>query len=693
MPEFEILAPAGNLDTLTCAINNGADAVYIGGQAFSARKNAVNFTNEEIEKAVMYAHRYDAKVYVTVNTLIYDSEFDELYKFIDFLYTCGVDALIIQDLGVLALVKRCFRDFEVHASTQMTIHNVEGARIAKELGFKRVVLSRELTFEEIKRISQSVDIELEVFVHGALCMSYSGQCLMSSFIGGRSGNRGDCAQPCRLPYTLMSADGSKLSEKEKYLLSLKDLCLVDEIAALADCGVKSLKIEGRMKSAEYVSVVTSVYNKYRQGDKVAADDYATLENIFSRSGFTKGYPEGKTGRHMLNYEKNNDNVYNNISKDVRELADNLKNKRHAPIEFTAKACVKMGKPMELTVCAKDKTVTLTGSINAERAVNVAITKDRLIEQIGKSGSTPFALAGAEIDVDPGVSLPVKEVNNLRRDALTLLDEKICTSYRKSPAIKLTAKKIEGKIYDKINLHAEVRTMEQLKSAINAGFDKILIPYGLYANHKDIIDNMGQDFAVVLPSIVRDNRRIDMSILSGEVYASNLSQLAMCGEKKVNANYNINAFNSSSLDFLKELGVNTVCISPEMNLKELSAMTASLDKEIIIYGRLTLMTVQNCVIKSAIGSCGCTDNHYLLRDRKAVCFPLFADKASCTNTICNSLPLYMADKLDAFPTQGISAMRFIFTTENAKDISNIYRMYANREKASFDFTRGHYFRGV
>ena len=466
MPEnnLEILSPAGSLDTLVCAVNNGADAVYIGGQSFSARKNAANFTNEEITSAVKYAHLYGRKVYVTVNTLVYDGELNDLYDFVAFLYEAGVDALIIQDLGVLSLVKKYFPDFEVHASTQMTIHNIEGARLAKEQGFSRVVLSRELTFGEIKAISDAVDIELEVFVHGALCMSYSGQCLMSSFIGARSGNRGDCAQPCRLPYTLVSDKGKILGESNKYLLSLKDLCLIDEIEELKNCNVKSLKIEGRMKSSEYVSLVTHMYDKYRNGGKVAKEDYEALRNIFSRSGFTKGYLSGDCGRGMLNYNANNDKVYDNISADVHALAKELMKVKPEPIICDARAKINLGRPMMLEVSAKGRTVSLTGEIPVEKAISVPLTEERIASQIAKSGSTAFEIGNIDIDLDSSVSLPIREINNLRREALELLKKELSPQKTRQTKAQFKLPEKQKNAPCKITYNAEVRNLSQAEGA-------------------------------------------------------------------------------------------------------------------------------------------------------------------------------------------------------------------------------------
>ncbi len=692
MAEFEILAPAGNLDTLICAINNGADAVYIGGQNFSARKNAVNFTNEEIHKAVEYAHLFGAKVFVTVNTLVYDCEFTELIDYIAFLYSAGVDALIIQDLGVLSVIKEHFPDFELHASTQMTVHNIAGAKIAKKLGFKRVVLSRELTFEEIKNISESVDIELEVFAHGALCMSYSGQCLMSSFIGARSGNRGDCAQPCRLPYTLMTSDGKAVSEKDRYLLSLKDLCLVEKMDELKKCGVKSLKIEGRMKSAEYVSVVTSIYDKYRHGGEVEKSDLLSLENIFSRSGFTRGYLEGNTGRHMLNYEKNNDDVYKNISSDIKHLADSLKKKKtHAPVVFDAQVKIMLDKPIELIVTALSRTVSVKGSVDAQKALNVPLTKERISEQIGKTGSTPFALGSIEIDMEEGISLPVKEINAVRRDALSLLQAEITKTDREPVSVNFKTKAKALKAEDKVSFNAQVKTLKQMYCAIDAGFNRVLVPYSLYVKNKVEIDAISHDICVVLPVVTRDNVPIDIHSIKRDVYASNISHLDCDLQGRIYADYTLNAFNSYTTDVLKSFGVDRVCLSPELNLRDVSSVSSEMEKEIIVYGRLPLMTVQNCIVKSSLDSCGCKTGYYLLKDRKGMLFPVFTDKGVCTNTIHNSLPIYMADKLDLVEKSGVSNMRFVFTTEKEDEIYRIYHMYQNAIKPDFEFTRGHYFR--
>ncbi len=689
---FEILSPAGSLDTLICAVNNGADAVYIGGQCFSARKNAVNFTNDEIVSGIKYAHLHESKVYVTVNTLIGDSEFNELYSFIAFLYEAGADALIIQDLGVMRLVRECFPDFPIHASTQMTIHNIEGARFAKELGFSRVVLSRELTFGEIKNISENVDIELEVFVHGALCMSYSGQCLMSSFIGGRSGNRGACAQPCRLPYTLLDRNKKPLSQKEKYLLSLKDLCLVDDLETLSECNVKSLKIEGRMKSAEYVSVVTSVYDKYRNGGKVKNEDMSLLENIFSRNGFTKSYLYGSTGRSMLNYCENNDKVYSNISTKVHDTASELIRKPHLPIDISVKAELKIVKPMKLTMEAKGKTVSVMGQVSAEEAVKVPITPERIEAQLTKLGNTPFRAVDVKIDAEENISIPIREINELRRIGTEKLEEELSFSGREPVYTKFSLPEAKTNGKTKPNLNVQIRTMEQFDCAVRNGADKILIPYTLYVNNKKHIDTSKVKTAVVLPSISRDIFPIDTGLLPEEVYVSNISQLSI-KDRKINADFALNTYNSSAIKFMADIDVGSVCVSPELNIVSVKKLAKFLPIEVVSYGRIPLMTMQNCVVKSSFDKCGCGDDYYLLKDRKGAFFPLVAEKGPCINTVYNSLPIYMSDRMDELIGCGIEAHRFNFTVETGEEADRIFAKFKNGEKADFDFTRGHYYRGV
>lgn len=688
---FELLAPAGNFETLKSAVANGADAVYIGGRAFSARRSAVNFSNGEIAEAVRFAHLYGAKVYAAVNTLVHDSELGEVFEFIKFLYEIGIDALIVQDLAVVRMVREYFGDLPIHASTQMTVHNAEGVKAAQRLGFCRVVLSRELSFEEIKNIHKETDAELEVFVHGALCMSYSGQCLMSSFIGCRSGNRGACAQPCRLPYSLYDANGRCIA-REKYLLSLKDLCLADEISKLTDCGVSSFKIEGRMKSAEYVSAVTFIYNKYRNGAKVTDADMNVLKNIFSRSGFTKGYLFNRTGREMLNYNKSNDDVYSAMDKSVLKFASELKDREIDKKVIDVSVEVVLGECAKAVFSCAGTSVRITGNVTAERAVNVPLDMQRLERQFAKTGNTPFSLGKFEAEIGENVSLPISEINDIRRRGIEKLTRALSLSERESNA-RFSVRSCPEKTFDNISYRASVLTAEQAKAALDTGFDKVLIGYNLYRKNKKYFDGIGDKTAVVLPVIARDNREDIGKIEVSEVYVSNVSQLFSFENLCVSANYTMNVFNSQALAELADLGVERICLSPELNLHQIDAVSDFAKKELIIYGRVPLMTIQNCAVKSACGKCCCTDNGYVLKDRKGAKFPLFADKSSCTNTIYNSSPVYMADRLSEIPMHGTDSLRFIFTEEKPCEIENIFDKYKRELPFDGDFTRGHYYRGV
>ncbi len=688
---FEILSPAGNFEILKSAVLNGADAVYIGGKSFSARKNAANFSDDEIAEGVRFAHLYGAKVYAAVNTLIRDSELKSAFEFIKYLYEVGVDALIIQDLAIVKTVKKHFPDFPIHASTQMTVHNIAGVRAAEKLGFSRVVLSRELSFEEIENISKNTDAELEVFVHGALCMSYSGQCLLSSFIGSRSGNRGACAQPCRLPYSLFD-NGGKCIVKDKYLLSLKDLCLVDEIETLKKCGVASLKIEGRMKNEDYVSVVTHTYDKYRNGSKVSDKDMAILKNVFSRSGFTKGYLIRYTGREMLNYSKNNDDVYSLVSDDVKILSESLKKNTSKKVKFSSCVSLKAGQPLKASFVSGEATVSLSGVSVAQAAIKTPLDFDRVKQQFSKTGNTPFELDSFTADIGDGLCVPIKDINDLRRRGLDELSNILSYSSRKSCA-EYEALQYEKFTCDKVLKHAQVMNLQQAHSALNLGFDKIIIPYFLYLKEKDFFDGIDKKIAVVLPSITRDGVMDFKKITGFEIYASNISQIFGFDGCDICANYTLNVFNSLSLEMMKELGIKRVCLSPELNLKQIDAMGDFAEKEIIVYGKIPLMTVQNCVVKSAFGKCFCKDDKYYLKDRKGAEFPLYTDKTSCTNTIFNSAPIYMADKLDEIPLHGIRCERFVFTDETPNEMADIYDKYQRHLPHSGDFTRGHYYRGV
>ena len=692
---LEILSPAGDMQCFEAAVANGADAIYIGGKKFSARQSASNFDNEQLEQAVDYAHLRGVKVYVALNTLLHDSEIDDCFEFVNYCYNIGVDALIVQDLGLVNILRTHFPDFRIHASTQMTIHNSFGVKVASELGFERVVLSRELTYDEIKSVTDKNYCEIEVFAHGALCMCYSGQCLMSSFIGGRSGNRGACAQPCRLKYTICDEDKRPIGYPERYYMSLKDLCLVDEISQLKTLNVTSLKIEGRMKNSEYVAIVTSMYNKYRMGQSVDKDDISLLENVFSRSGFTKGYVKNNTGINMLNATKNNDDIYKNVTDDVHNVAKELlNNKRTTPV--SVHVVVKLDEYPALTLKLKDFEVTAVGDAKVQMAQKSPTDAERIIKQVSKFGGTHFSLSDITSDIDDGINVPISVLNDLRRRAVLMAEEHIISKYKHSSEKhlpKLTAKDAECK---PTLLSASVLTLSQAKAAYDAGFDRIYITNEVYQKDKAFFDDNSDIFALRLPPIIRESSNTNYTDINLDtVCIANISQVNLFEGKKLHADYTMNIYNSYALNQLANMGIDSACVSPELNMSQLAQLNSTMPKEILVYGRVPVMTVRNCLFKSANNKCGCNqDSVYYLLDRMGAYFPFMTHSDSCTNTVYNSVPIYMGDKMNQINSLGTQWHRFDFTTESKQEISDIVDMY--KKGISYknkNFTRGHYYRGV
>ncbi|MBR3934356.1 MAG: U32 family peptidase [Clostridia bacterium] len=693
--KLEILSPAGSFETLKAAVDSGADAVYFGGRLFSARKNAVNLSDEEIKEAVKYAHLRGAKLYVAVNTLIFDNELEDSFNFIKFCYESGVDAVIVQDLGVLRIIKKYFPDFPVHASTQMTIHNLSGVLQAQKMGFSRVVLSRELSFEDIKYIAQNSDIELEVFVHGALCMSYSGQCLFSSFLGGRSGNRGSCAQPCRLPYTLYTDDGTKISQSNKYLLSLKDLCLIDYISELKKVGVTSLKIEGRMKSSAYVSAVTGIYNKYRDGGSVLPEDKLLLENIFSRDGFTDGHFKTNQGRNMLSYEKNHDDIYSTATKGVVDEAKSLANlSRKTKID--ARFVMKNNSPVYFEAIYMGKAYSATGSVNAVSASNMPVDAQRVRAQLEKLGSTVLEFSSLDIQVEDGLYIPIKEINSVRRIVCEQIENLITGTERTYTGEDFSFPKSFVKNYTEVEYVASVLNEAQADICYELGFSKIYIPYSLYKSSKKKFDSDPDIYSVKLPPVNHDSKGLDFSDISVDsVCITNLGQLNILPDNIVKyGDYRLNVCNTFSLNQLMALGVKSVCLSPEMTIAQLSKLGSTISKEVLVYGKVSLMTLKNCVVKSSLQKCGCKNGSlYYLKDRKNISFPVECQKGECVNVIYNSAPVYMADRMKELSKINASAYRFDFVDETPGQICQIIKNYEIGKKSNEFFTRGHFYNGI
>lgn len=676
---MELLAPAGSMPAITAAVQNGADAVYIGGSKFSARRSAKNFTNEEIKYALDYCHVRDVSIHVAANILVKDREREEFVDYIGELNDMGVDAIIIQDIGMASLIRKYFPDLPLHASTQMTAASLDAVRFLEKAGFSRIVLSRELSRQEIEYISKHSKAEIEVFVHGAICMCYSGQCLMSSIIGGRSGNRGMCAQPCRLPYEL--TDG-KNTINRGYLLSPKDMALLDELNSLKKAGVSSLKIEGRLKRPEYVAAVTHVYSNALKSGKLSGEDWKTLSDAFNRSGFTKGYYTGKTGIDMMSIN-NPGNVSEN--KFSEEIVKSLSEERKK-IDIDIYADIKIGKCAEVTFTDSDyNSVTVTGEVKAEKAENKPISKERVECQLAKLGNTPFNARNIDVLIEVGAIVPVSELNSIRRKATEKLAAMRCgKKHYRNMRTDSIPKCIERRLENKI-LSAKVRNQEQAEACAEYGVKRIYafsdIAERIKAKYKNI------EVVTILPPIWREKDISPVYIADG-VLVSNIGQLEHFSGYPCFGESRLNIFNSESVKFYKNL--QSAAISNELNLKEIGSLKAYTPLEMTIYGRLPLMVMENCPA-GVNKACG---KRVYLKDRKNEKFPIMC-APGCYSELYNSKPIYMADKLDALKELPVDIYRFEFTDETKSECEKILSEYENSvsDIKVNTFTRGHYFRGV
>ena len=673
---MELLAPAGSESAMIAAVENGADAVYIGGSKFSARRSAKNFSDDDIKRVLEYCRIRGVKVHVAANILIKEKECSEFIDYVGKLNEFGIDALIIQDIGMASKIRKIFPDLPLHASTQLTAASLDAVEFLEEKGFSRIVLSRELTKEEIEYICKNTKAEIEVFAHGALCMCYSGQCLMSSLIGGRSGNRGMCAQPCRLPYEL--ADGMHVINKG-YLLSPKDLSLIDELKSLKDAGVTSLKIEGRLKRPEYVAAVTQTYRKVLDSGYACSErDRQILADAFNRSGFTKGYYTGKTGLGMMSIH---------TPGNVAENALNIQRVNTKKIKVDVYIQIRYGETAEMTLTDSDfNCVYVRGDIKAEKAVNKPLEKERITEQISKFGNTPFEPGKAEVEVEEGISLPVSQINKLRRDAVAEL-ERIRSkkeAYRSFKAvgddIEYEDKRLKAKI-----LSAKIHTFEQARACIKNGVKRIYAPSEICEKIKKY--SAITEVITILPPVWREKNKKDYYISDG-VLVSNIGELKPFAEYPLFGDTRLNVFSSETVKFYGFL--KSVAVSEELNIKELSNIKAYTPLEAVVYGRQQLMVCENCVAKMN-KSCG---KSVYLKDRRKEEFPIMC-APGCYSVILNSKPLYMADKMKELEKLPIDIYRFEFTDESEKqceDVLKSYRDNVNTMKEN-SFTRGHYFRGV
>ena len=685
---IELLAPAGGMAELKAAVQSGADAVYIGASSFSARAGAGNFSPEDMRSAVEYAHAYGVKVHCALNTLIKESEIDSAIETAICANECGVDALIIQDIGLSQHIKKLLPNMELHGSTQMTVTSLEGVMALEKMGFSRVVLARELSLGEIEHIVKNSKAEIEVFVHGAICMCYSGQCLMSSMLGGRSGNRGKCAQPCRLPYELIEKD--KVCDNA-YVLSPKDMALIKHLEDLKRVGVSSLKIEGRLKSAQYVSAVVGVYRKYLDNPMPVSDnDMTELKNAFSRSGFTDGYLTGKLGKQMMSH-KNPANNSGSTFTDEAKLRAEGKFVRKIPIDIYAS--LYEGDVFRVTAYGKDGLCVVgEGSETAQTPQSRPLDGARIEEQLKKLGDTPFEAKTVTVEVDKNVTVPIKEINKVRRDVCDLLWNELChINKRQVNNVEISRK--EKRDVPNMYLTAEVMTREQGSAVIKAGgIKRIYAPC-------DVAQELSQlDCGVEIVTRASDILSCE-DIKTEAVSVSSLGAMVRYGEKAKYGEWRLNVYNSLTANAMS--GLSCITISPELNLRDIADVVSYLpdiDAALIGYGRIPLMIMKNCPIK-ALGRCQNGKNIYKLKDRKGMEFPIICTKG-CNAVLLNSKPIYTADMIDEIRKTKINCIRLNFTVEKSEEcgkIVNIYRKALEGEMpasmAENTFTRGHLKRGV
>ena len=692
---IELLSPAGSPEAVIAAVQNGADAVYLGMGDFNARRGAKNFTDEEFEKAMRYCRIRGCKVYVTLNTLVNDREMEAAVENARLASALGADGLIVQDLGLAGAIRRALPDIPLHASTQMSLHNLAGVEAAAEMGLTRAVLARELSFEQIKFITQHASIETEVFVHGALCFCHSGQCYMSSLIGRRSGNRGMCAQPCRMQYSL----GGRMDD---YPLSLKDNCLVDRLRELEEAGVACLKIEGRMKRPEYTAIVTDIYAKaLKEKRKPSPEEMEMLEKTFSRQGFTQGYFNGD--------KKDMFGVRGEPDKDAEKIFSTARKGyaegelRRVPVHFYT-VCEK-GERIKAIAFDNDGNKSLAFGPVPERAKRQGLTESYLVEQMYKTGGTPYYCVENKAKAAPGLFLPASEVNELRRKLISDLSEKrAAPPERRSFRLPPPPSNVPA-IADPVKIF-QVRTAEQLSPELAAlKPDYIYAPAMLMAEDFNImrpfIDN-GARVVAVLPRIITDDQMrtvyealeklFDFGV--NEALVGNLGHalLARQAGMKLRADFGMNAFNSYSMEVLQQAGFLSATASFELRLSQIKAMAKPIDTEIIVYGRLPLMVSDQCVIKESAGRCNCQTPGQMA-DRMGSVFPVVKE-FGCRNVIYNAHKLYLADKKEDLYSAGLWGLRLLFSTESPRECVEVAKGYLGLSDYKPNvLTRGLYYRGV
>ena len=712
--DFEVLAPAGSFQTFKAVIEAGADAVYVGGSSFGARAYADNFTEEELLEAIDYAHLRGKKVYLTVNTLLKNKEInDELYDYLLPFYLKGLDAVLVQDFGALSYIHKAFPDLPIHTSTQMTVTGIEGVRLLQSYGVTRVVMARETSLAEMKKIHEATEMELEAFVHGALCYCYSGQCLFSSLLGGRSGNRGRCAQPCRLAYTVMDENHKELL-KDSYILSMKDMCGIRDINELKEAGVYSLKIEGRMKRPEYAAGVVSFYRKYVDSLKPVSDsDYNKLKSLGNRCGFTDKYYFDHNAKDMITYEKPNFAVEDEdfVSRISARYVDT---ETRLPIKGI---CVlNEGNNSFLTVECKNYVYTATGQ-TVDIAQKKPLIKEDVAKRLSKTGDTSFVFEELEVIMDDNIFMPNGAINELRRSALEGLKNELLSTYVRdeSRCSKQKPAPVADKSADlQAGCSASVETTAQLKEVCKSSLiSRVYIDWNRYslndfdneiADDIRLVTSNSKKIYIILPAVCRDKTYnfllskqdlLGQSTISGFV-VKNYEELGWCLDKfpdrEIITDHNLYTYNNYAVNAYHELNISLDTMPLELNGREI-ARRSNADTEMIVYGYYPLMTSAQCVHRNSSKCDKCKQITYL-KDRYNKLFPVKNMCNECYNVIYNTLPTMLFNDIARLKESKIHNLRLMFTVEDAAETREILSYFENPSvKRRGEFTNGHYKRGV
>ncbi len=675
---IEVLSPVGSREMLEAAVRSGADAVYMGLKDFNARRNADNFGDTDFASSVEYCHIRGVKVYLTLNTLLSDSELSDAFLVAKKAYKAGVDAVIVQDIGLARLLSDSLPMLNLHASTQLTAHSPSALPFLKELGFTRVVASREMSKRELIEFTdcaKKLGLEVEVFVHGALCMCMSGQCYLSAMLGGRSGNRGLCAGPCRLPFSAQNGNG--------YDLSLKDLSLVDYIDELKDMGICSLKIEGRMKRPEYVAAATAVCRKTVDGEN-CEELKDTLYKVFSRSGFTDGYYKSKLGADMFGIRTKDDVTLSaGVIKGLHELYRNERQSVHITGEFSMNA---VGEEIYLTVSDGENRTSVTGE-KAQAAINRAADEEYLRAQLSKTGGTPFVFDEIKISLGEGLAISAGALNALRREALEKLSQlrhkgKPCeatSKFRDKDHVK-GQRKLLAEFYDIAQIPDDLSGLSGVIVPLESDFTSLSLNLPVYISIPRGIEN--EEFILNRLNLAKEYGALG-------AFCGNIAAVTLCRKAQITPlfHYSMNVFNSQSAQCAESFAAGAVTLSAELKTDAINKILSPLPTGIIAYGRLPLMLTRNCPLKNG-RTCAECDKNGVLTDRKGISFPVRCRMGY--SELLNSKPIYLAERQDEF---SVDYMVLLFTTETKKECSDIIDRYNTLKRPDGDYTRGLYYRGV